>query len=487
MENTGRISRSLTPTARRIIFGKTANASIDTELVHLTQVDRAHLVMLVKCDIINPSFASQLLAAIEELRDCHFAPLQNRSATRGLYLLYEDCLIEKLGEQIGGILQTGRSRNDLNATVLRLRLRHPYLRLLGEALRLMAVLVRRAHRFSSAVMPAYTHYQAALPISYGHYLAGIATALGRDIASLVEAATDINRCPLGAGAVGGTSLPIDSAYTTSLLGFEKTACNSIDAVASRDLILRILASIAILGITLSRLSTDLLLWTTNEFGFLSLPERLVGSSSMMPQKRNPFLLEHIQGRSTSALGAFVSAATAMHGKPFTNAIAVGTEAVAHIWKALQDVTEAITLARLVVAGAQPERQVMLQRAIDGYTSATELANRLVVEGKIPFRSAHRMVGTAIGKASEKDGEPLQDAASRWLSPETRSVCLAGLDPVSVAQASIYGGGPGAASFKACLEELRAEWAEQMQSKRKLVKKWQAAEVALDTAVQKLCS
>src|SRR5205823_6718531 len=137
-----------------------------------------------------------------------FAALRDRAAPRGLYLLYESYLIEQLGARAGGVLHTARSRNDLNATILRLRLRGPYLRLLREALRLQAVLLSRARRFSGVVMPIYTHFQAALPVTYGHYLAGVAQALERDIAGLIALADDLNRCPLGAGAVGGTSLPI---------------------------------------------------------------------------------------------------------------------------------------------------------------------------------------------------------------------------------------------------------------------------------------
>lgn len=485
MENTGRISHRLIPTARRIIFGKTADESIDAELVHITQVDRAHLVMLSRCRIINSNSAYELLQEIDKLCDCNFAPLREQSASRGLYLLYEDYLIEKLGEQIGGILQTGRSRNDLNATILRLRLRQPYIHLLRETLRLVAILLRRARQFSNVTMPAYTHYQAAIPITYGHYLASIASALERDTESIFEASSDINRFPLGAGAGGGTSFPIDSAYTSSLLGFEELAYNSIDAVASRDLVLRILASITIMGTTLSRLATDLLLWTTNEFGFIELPDQLVGSSSMMPQKRNPFLLEHIQGRSASALGAFVSATTAMHSKPFGNAISVGTEAVSHVWKALQDITDAITLSRLVVANAKPQSQKMLQRSIDGYTSATELANQLVVNSGIPFRKAHYMVGTVIRKAIEMDGVPLQEVVNQLPLIESQLSTVAQLDPTSVVQASVYGGGAGAISLNVCLKTLETKWTQQTQRKQMLVNKWQTAKIALDNAVSQL--
>lgn len=487
MENTGRIFRGLTPTAQRIIFGITADASISVELEHIAQVDRAHLVMLAECGIVDRYCACATLRAIDELRACNFLPLRGRPAPRGVYLLYETHLIEKLGAKVGGILQTARSRNDLNATVLQLRLRGPYMRLLREVLRLQAILLGKARQFADVVMPIYTHYQAAVPITYGHYLAGIAQALERDLASLIAVRTELNCCPLGAGAVGGTSLPINPVRTAGLLGFEQPVRHSIDAVASRDLILRILASAVILGVTLSRLSADLLLWTTAEFGFLSLPDRLVGSSSMMPQKRNPFLLEHVQGRSTAALGAFVTASTAMHGKPFTNSIAVGTEAVAPLWTSLQTIMEGVILTRLVVAGASPEREAMLQRAVDGYTSATELANRLVVDGGMSFRTAHQAVGSLVRDAIEHGGQPLQDVAARWLAEANHPVSIEGLDPVSVAQASVYGGGPGAATLDTCLRSLFTNWSIQVQQMKGQAQAWRAAEAALDEVVHNFCA
>lgn len=482
MENTGRIERGLTPTAQRILFGASANASIDAELQFATDVDRAHLVMLAERDIIDRERIGALLAEIEDLRANNFAPLRERAAPRGLFLLYEDYLIEKLGAQTGGVLQTARSRNDLNATCLRLRLRAPLLGLLREALRMQAILLRRAERFAGVVMPAYTHYQAAVPITYGHYLAGVATAFGRDITAFIQAGEGLDECPLGACAVGGTSLPIDERRTASLLGFGELALNSIDAVASRDFILRLLGSAAIMGITLSRLATDMLLWTTAEFGFIQMPDHLVGSSSIMPQKRNPYLLEHVQGRSAAALGAFTAAATAMHAKPFTNSIAVGTESVGHVWRALKDLTETITLARLNVAGALPQPAAMLRRAVEGYTSATELANRLTVDGGMAFRTAHHAVGSVVTEGLANN-LPLQKAAAEAFGGEGQKISLAGLDPASVARESIRGGGPGDHSLQACLSRLRVEWAVQASWRRAQEQKWNAASTALDQAVE----
>jgi len=485
MEDTGRIRKSLTPGARRIVFGDAAETD-NAEMFHLTQVDKAHVIMLAECAILQKEKACALLHGIDELRGSDFSPLRVTQAVRGLYLLYENYLIEKLGMDIGGSLQTARSRNDLNATTLLLRLRAPYLLLLKEALRLQAVLLRRARIYSGLTMPAYTHYQAALPVTYGHYLAGVATALARDIESLLRLRDEINCCPLGAGAVGGTSFPIATSRTASLLGFTETSWNSFDAVASRDLVLRILSSAAIMGVTLSRLSADLLLWTTVEYGLILLPDHLVGSSSMMPQKRNPFLIEQAQGRSSHALGALVGATSAMHGTPFTNSVAVGTEAVSHLWPALQRLTEATTLLRLVVDGARPNAGRMLEQATRGHTTATELANRLVVEGSRSFRAAHRDVGEIVTHAVEQE-VTLEEAARDLSDDEDFQVRFRKLDPASVARSALCGGGPGPAAIDACLARLRASWAGQMVLSRAIAAAWKDAERRLAEAQEKLCS
>lgn len=482
MENTGRLRHSVTNEARRILFGETADAALDTELRYIADVDRAHLIMLVERRLVVAAHARPLLAAIEALVQSSFAALRGQAAPRGVYLLYEDYLIRTLGPEIGGVLQTGRSRNDLAATTFRLRLRAPVLALLREALRLLAVLVRRAERYHGACMPAYTHYQAAVPISYGHYLAGVASALARDIGGLIDASDDLDRCALGAGAVGGTTLPIDVERTAALLGFRRPVAHSIDAVASRDVALRLLAAAAVLGVTLSRAATDLLLWTSNELGLLALPDDLVGSSSMMPQKRNAFLLEHVQGRSTAALGALVGAATAMHAKPFTNSIAVGTEGVAPLEGALRATREAVILLRLVVAGAEPQPEAMSARAAAGYTSATELANRLVTNGGMSFRSAHHAVGTLVRGALER-GESLERAVTHW--PLAASTDVRALDPAAVARASEYGGGPGKRSLDACVQQLRGEWTERAGQLAQRRRGWQAAAHQLDVEVARL--
>ena len=452
----------------------------------MTEVDKAHLIMLAECSLIENSSARSVMTEICKLREDDFAPLRNQSAPRGLYLLYENYLIQKLGAQIGGTLQTARSRNDLNATILKMQLREPLFELLRELLRLQAAVLRRGRRYADVTMPIHTHYQAAVPITYGHYLAGVGYALSRDIAELMTLIEDLNKCPLGAGAVGGTSLRIDPARTARLLGFSQPIAHSIDAVASRDLVLRLLSGAAILGVTLSRVASDLLLWTSSEFGFLTVPDTLVGSSSMMPQKRNVYMLEHVQGRSAAALGAFVHSATAMHASHFTNSIAVGTEAVAPVWLAIKSTSEATTLLRLIICGASPQPEAMLRAASRGYASATELANRLVIEGGLAFRTAHQKVGSLIRSAIENGGKGLEEAAGGWREVKDFSISVDGLDPGSVAQAAIYGGGPGRQSLMASLEILYSDWTSSMKKVREQARRWRDAEISLNEMALEFC-
>jgi argininosuccinate lyase len=485
MENTGRIRKPLTPSGHRILLRQNFDQNTLDELLQISFVDQAHLVMLRECGIIPRDRAAQLLARINRLQQEHFAPLRQKPTVRGLFLAYEDYLIETEGTQVGGVLQTARSRNDLNATVLKMKLRRPYLRLLEQCLRLHAILLRRAIRFSDVVMPVYTHGQAAMPITYGHYLAGVATALQRDLDGVLAASKDIQSCPLGAGGVAGTSFPIQTQRTAELLGFDSGPLNSLDAVASRDLMLRLLAAGAIYGLTLSRVATDLLQWTTAEFNFLCLPDELVGSSSAMPQKRNPFLLEHVQGRSAALTGAFVHAIGSMHAMPFTNCIAVGTEAAKPLWGALQNLTETTALLRLVVAGAEPNREAMLERSIKGFTVAVAFADRLVSQADLDFRTAHRMIGSAVLETLENENERFERVASRSATNRGASVSFDDLDPAAVARSLKFGGGPGSSSLNRCLEYLKEQWRLQYRQKQLQKAQWEQAQASLNHCVQEL--
>jgi argininosuccinate lyase len=479
--STGRIRQRLSPTARRILFARELDQHIDQELPYICRIDCAHVLMLAECGILPPDPARKLLKAIQRLVEEQYAPLHLRSSERGIFLLYEEYLIESEGPSVGGMLQMGRSRNDLGATLFRLRLRKTYERLIHSALRLQAVLLRRGQTYMDTVMPAYTHGQPAEPITFGHYLAGAAEALRRDIEGLFDAAKEIDTCPLGAAAVAGTAAPINPDRTAKLLGFTRCSPNSVDAVASRDLGLRLLAALAIYGATLSRLATDLLQWLTAEFNFLSLPDELVGSSSAMPQKRNPFLLEHVQGRTASALGGFASALAATRNVPFTNSINVGTESVRPVWGALQDVTDASILLRLVLAKACPRAERMLERTAESFTNATAIAVRMTLEAGMDYRSAHRRVGSAVTEALSRGMNSFEDMAGQ--GSELFGLRLNGTDPASCVNSYRYGGGPAAENIKALLRQLSEEWSRRRRSILDQANRWRAADDELKRAVK----
>lgn len=471
--DTGRLSTALHPTAHRIVYGADPGAGAAAELRLISEVDRAHLVMLAERGIVEAARAAALLAQIERLRGDHFAQLRDRPMPRGLYLAYERLLADLLGDQTAGVLHTGRSRNDLNATTTRLRTRGACVPLLEAVAALARTLLDRSAEHQRTVMPAYTHRQPAVPITYGHYLAGAAASIIRGHADLLTAGAELESCPLGAGAVGGTSIPIDPSRTAELLGFSGPAVNSVDAVASRDYALRLLAAAATLGVTLTRVTHDLGNWTSEESSMLRLADDLVGSSSMMPQKRNPFLLENIHGKATASLGHYVSAATAMATAGYTNAISVGTEAIRQLWPALQDTTDAATLLRLVINGATPDKQQMLRRAADGFTAATYYAERLTAEG-MPFRTAHHHVGRTV-LAAIAAGAPLRAEELDGLD----------LDPATVAEAAAYGGGPGGGSIEQAVAALCAQLDRQHNIAAERMTRWAGAASVLDKAVRQV--
>lgn len=486
IHDTGRIRGSLDRRAMKILFESGSERAIEDELPFYVQIDRAHIVMLVETGMLSREHARLLLTAINALLVCNYEPLRGRIPVRGTYLMYEQWLTETLGEAVGGAAHLGRSRNDINATIVRLRLRRFYLRLTRHVIRLLTEVTRRADQYGRLTMPIYTHHQPAVPITYGHYLTGIGQALLRDLRGLEDAVRDLDRCPLGAGAAGGTSVPIDTERTAQLLGFSEGVAHSVDAVASRDLVLRLLAAAAVLGVTLSRLSTDLQLWSTAEFALIRFPDELVGSSSMMPQKRNAFLLEHIKGRSGAPIGAFVSTTLAMHATPFSNSVAVGTEGVKHVWSALQELTDATVLARLVTAGAQPQPDTMRRRATDGFTSATELANRLVQATGMSFRQAHRLIGEAIRESSEC-GESLEGVAGRVFHSYGVVQEDLEIDPDTVASRAAHGGGPSAASVQRAVTALREDLLNALRRLKGRTRTWRDGARALDAAVASILS
>jgi argininosuccinate lyase len=471
MDDTGRLKRPLRAEAARHVYARgeaPTDESARGELWRITEVDRAHLTMLAEAGIA-PDAAAVLLEEIERARCENFAEVLARPAPRGLFIAWEDVLVGRVGMRVAGMLQTGRSRNDLNATLALIAAREVWIGH-GDALEeLVGVLRDAAERWADVTMPAYTNGAPAAVTTYGHWLAAVGLALERDLAAWAWLGRGgPGTCPLGAGATAGTTLPIDAERTAHLLGFERPLVNSIDAVASRDVLTRLAAVAVSVTATLARVAGVLLQWTSPDIGFLRLPDDLSGASSSLPQKRNAFLLEHVAGAHGAALGAYVGAMSATARAPFGNSIISGTEAMNTLPAGFAAMLKAIELTAMVLDGANVDRGRMAAAAAAHFTTASAVAEHLMQESGLSFREAHREVGCLVTDL-EENGQSFAG--------------LALTDPAAALAANASRGGPNAATIALCIEALEKgieQWRDEARTARR---RWAAATAELDDAAR----
>lgn len=428
----------------------------------LLRIDAAHVVMLAERGILPRETAAKLLRVNREL--ARETVLEPPPVHRGLYMVYERHYVDQLGPEAGGAAHVARSRNDINATLARMRLREELIVLLDTGSGLVGVMAGLAFEHVGTAMSGFTHFQPAQPTTFGHYLAGVASELLRSLDLLASAFGVVNRSPLGAGAGLGTSFSIDQELTASLLGFDGVVPNSLDAVASRDYVVQVLAALSMLGITLTRLSFDLQTWSSYAYGFLRWPDRLVSTSSMMPQKRNAFVLENIRGRAAGPTGALVATLLGMKNTPFSNSVEVGSEATSHLWPALASGRTAVELTELVLREVQVDSGRMRRFLEGGETTMTAVADHLVARHSLPFRTAHEAVGRLLQRVSHREEpvsaatireglqEALRDLTGRDIFLDEFEIARA-LDPFASVEAARHGGGPAPESVRAQLADL----------------------------------
>ena len=439
MDDTGAVTRPLLPEERAIVFGEGSRAQIQQTLRLVAEIDLAHTVMLIEREIVEQRRARDVLLAARSLIQSEFAAIIDREPIRGPYMLYEGALIESA--PFAGDIHVGRSRNDINATLFAMRCRQIVAALGNQALRIVRSIIDSTVRDGDTPIPVFTHRRPAMPGTWELYLSAVAEALLRDVEALLGVLKNLSVCPLGAGAGAGSEIPIDMERTASLLGFESTLSNSLDAVASRDGGLRAISAASILGSNLSRLASDFLGWYADHDA-ITLPDDLVGASSIMPQKRNAFLLEHVTGKAGRIAGACSAALQACHASPFSNAVQVGTEATAPILDGLSIAKDACTLMALIVAGARPVRKRFEELARTGAVGATGLALELRRRHGFTFREAHRKVGEMLRASSTSD--PVQEAAEKLGIGDA---------PRGDSSAMEYGGGAGPSGRRARSERI----------------------------------
>ena len=363
-------------------------------------VDMAHTIMLTETGILSKEDGAKILDALDKIRGMDYEEL-TRGDFEDIHVAIETRLIQMLGENVGGRMHTARSRNDEISTCLRLRLRWDLQEVMSLTIDLMKTLLLIAKEHIWTIMPGYTHCQRAQPVTLAHHLLAYFDMFQRDLERLLESYKRVSKSPLGAGALATTSFPINRQLTAELLGFEGIVENSIDAVSSRDFLLEALLCLAILGSNISRLAEELILWSTSEFGFVELPDEYTSTSSIMPQKKNPDVMEITRARCGQIFGDLMSCLSIIKALPLTYNRDL-QQLTPNAWRAIDNVKEILVILRKVLEKAKFNEDKMAKATYESFVTATDLADMLVREKGIPFRTAHTIVGALILEAMEKE-------------------------------------------------------------------------------------
>jgi argininosuccinate lyase len=375
----------------------TASVGFDRRLaLHDIRGSLAHARMLATRGVL----AKPDLAAIErglgvigrEIADGAFAWSED---AEDVHLNIERRLVELVGDA-GKRLHTARSRNDQVATDTRLWLRDEIDAIAGRIATLQLALLDQAERHAGTVMPGYTHLQVAQPVTFGHHLLAYFEMFERDRERLADCRRRVNRLPLGAAALAGTTFPVDRRQVARELGFEDVAGNSLDAVSDRDFAIEFAACASLAMMHLSRFSEELVLWMSPRFAFVRLPDRFCTGSSIMPQKKNPDVPELVRGKSARVFGDLVALLTLMKGQPLAYN-RDNQEDKEPLFDAVDTLASCLAVFAELVAGLEARPENMREAALQGFSTATDLADYLVRKG-VPFRDAHGIVARAVREA-----------------------------------------------------------------------------------------
>ncbi len=379
------------------------NASIDFDKrLYLQDIagSKAHAQMLVVQKILSVSDGNKIQAGLDTIeKEISSGTFEFDTSLEDIHMNIENRLSQLIGE-VAGRLHTARSRNDQVATDLRLWVRDAIDNIDVALKDFQQVLIYVADEHAASIMPGFTHLQAAQPVTLGHHMLAYVEMFGRDRGRLQDCRTRLNECPLGAGALAGTSFAIDRQSTASALGFTKPMVNSLDAVSDRDFAVEFLAAGSLLGVHLSRMAEEVVLWSSPQFGYIKISDQFSSGSSMMPQKRNPDAAELIRGKSGRIIGSLNSLLVVLKGLPMTYGKDMQEDK-----EPVFDVADTLGLCIAVMAGLVGEAEFNLERmkadSGRGFTTATDLADWLVRVAEIPFREAHNITGKLVKIAENK--------------------------------------------------------------------------------------
>lgn len=415
---------------------------------------QAHARMLAACGIISASDAAAIVQGLDEIRArIERGEMIWDAAREDVHMNIEAQLTERIGAP-GGRLHTARSRNDQVATDMRVWSREACLATMGHIDHFLFVLCKRAFEHVDVLMPGYTHMQRAQPVRLSHHLLAWCEMLERDRGRLRDAAERMNECPLGAGALAATTFAIDREATARELGFARPSQNSLDATGDRDFLVEAVAALANCAVHLSRFSEELVLWSSQEFGFVQMSDAFTTGSSMMPQKKNPDMAELVRGKTGRVVGSLVTLIVLLKGLPLAY-----NRDLQEDKQPVFDAFDTVDASLRVLAGALETatfKTEAMQRALrEGFLDATEIADYLAAKG-VPFRDAHHVAGRLVARAI-RSGKVLMELSLAELREENAAFetdIFAALDPETIVERRNIVGGPARAQVRLQIEALR---------------------------------
>jgi len=439
----------------------------------VVQINIAHTMMLADRGIIPTKDASAILKSLLELHGKKVGELELSPDLEDINMAVEKFVSDATGEEVGGKMHTAKSRNDQVATAIKMALREELVELEENLLGLVKSLLELADKNMNTIMPGYTHSQVAQPTTFAHWLVAHAFAFLRDAGRLEAAYETANSCPLGACAFAGTSFPIDRVRVAHLLGFKRLQENTMDSVGSRDFALEAMAALAITATNLSKLASELIIWSSSEFNLITLPDEFSATSSIMPQKKNAEAAEIARAKAGTVIGNLVGGLALVKALPQSYNLDF-QDLTPLLWSSVDGVKETAAVMAKMVEKTSPNKEVMKQKAETGFSTATELADLLVKRANLPFRSAHAVVGKLVSKAIE-DGKSFNDIGAEDVKRAAKEVLgkevsldaaelKAALDPAECVKARGLPGGPAPKAVQAQANDIR----HQLKSREKLL-------------------
>ncbi len=378
----------------QLVYDFNASITFDQRLLPQDiRGSKAHATMLAAVGVISEEERDQILSGLDGiLKDVETGALEITTKYEDVHSFVEANLIDRIGDA-GKKLHTGRSRNDQVALDMRLYVRGEVSELEKRVLTLMQTLQKLMSENLATYMPGFTHLQKAQPVSFSHHIGAYMEMFKRDFSRLTDIYARLNYCPLGAGALAGTTYPLDREMTAKLLGFAGPTLNSMDSVSDRDYCIELLSACATIMMHLSRFSEEIILWNSNEYGFIELDDAYSTGSSIMPQKKNPDIAELVRGKTGRVYGALTSLLTTMKGIPlaYNKYMQEDKELT---FDALDTTKGCLTLFNGMIATMQLHKETMAVSAMRGFTNATDAADYLVKKG-VPFRDAHGIIGRLV--------------------------------------------------------------------------------------------